>query len=740
MTFGFGLMAAILLLIAVFTPWSELNNGHIGMIMLALIVVAMMMGFPSAFTLMGMGVLFTWYAYHSVDPGTAVQQTLDLAVQRTYGVMTSDKLIAVPLFLFMGYLVERANLIKKLFHAIHIATARIPGSLAVATLVTCAIFATATGIVGAVVTLMGLLALPAMLRAGYDTKLSSGVIAAGGTLGILIPPSIMLIVYGATAGESVVRLYAGAFFPGLLLAGLYIVYVIVVAKLKPHWAPRLSDADRQVPLPPHLAKLAERHGRFALPGLLRAVLSPSADVPRRLAARELLLAALPALVFVFVMGLAWNALTQPKETFDTTGLVEMGFEQAPAAPTPSDAFSGPGISEPPAEDAAPAVTEPPPLEEPPALEAPPPLAEPPVLAEPPTLEEPPALEEPPVPDAAADEADSLPPPLETAAPAEAAADSGRLPAPAAFWETLAVGFAVLAVLYFLLDYPRLEVFRMLLTSFFPLAVMILGVLGSIVFGLATPSEAAAIGALGGFILAAVYLAMDLPQAERRRFWPLWGVLWAVFLAAVLWFVLYKAHVTALPVPHWLGWVSMSAFLIWAVLACWQAKLVPMLKESVFLTAKTSTMVCWLFVGASIYSAAFSLLGGHQVVEEWVLSLNMTPIQFLILTQLIIFLLGWPLEWTEIIVIFMPIFVPLLPHFGIDPLFFGILVALNLQTSFLSPPMAPSAFYLKGVAPPNVTLGQIFLGSLPFLGIVIIAMVLLYIWPEIALWLPAKLYN
>ena len=721
--FGFGLMAAILLVIAVFTPWSELNNGHIGMIMLALIVVAMMMGFPSAFTLMGMGVLFTWYAYHSVDPGTAVQQTLDLAVQRTYGVMTSDVLIAVPLFLFMGYLVERANLIKKLFHAIHIATARIPGSLAVATLVTCAIFATATGIVGAVVTLMGLLALPAMLRAGYDTRLSSGVIAAGGTLGILIPPSIMLIVYGATAGESVVRLYAGAFFPGLLLAGLYIVYVIVIAKLKPHWAPPLSDVDRQVPLPPHLARLAEHHGRFALPGLLRAVVAPTAGVPRRLAARELLLAALPALAFVFVMGLAWNALTQPKETFDTSGLVEMGFEQAPTIAPTGEAFAGPGISEPPEADAAPAV------------------AEPPLLEATPALVEPPALEAPPGSDSSTDEAESpLSAPLDTATPDDAIADPTRLPAPAAFWQTLAAGCAVLAVLYVLLDFPRLEVFRMLLTSFFPLAVMILGVLGSIVFGLATPSEAAAIGALGGFVLAAVYLAMDLPQAERRKFWPLWLALWAVFLAAVLWFVLYQAQVTTRPVPPWLGWLSMSAFLLWAVLACWQAKLVPMLKESVFLTAKTSTMVCWLFVGASIYSAAFSLLGGHQVVEHWVLSLELTPIEFLILTQLIIFLLGWPLEWTEIIVIFMPIFVPLLPHFGIDPLFFGILVALNLQTSFLSPPMAPSAFYLKGVAPPSVTLGQIFLGSLPFLGIVIIAMAMLYVWPEITLWLPARLYN
>ncbi len=725
--FGLGLMAIVLLAIAIFTPWSNLNNGHIGMIMLALIVVAMMMGFPSAFTLMGMGVLFTWYAYYSANPDTALQQTLDLTVQRTYGVMTSDVLIAVPLFLFMGYLVERANLIKKLFHAIHIATARIPGSLAVATLVTCAIFATATGIVGAVVTLMGLLALPAMLRAGYDTKLSSGVIAAGGTLGILIPPSIMLIVYGATAGESVVRLYAGAFFPGLMLATLYIIYVIVVAKLKPHWAPPLRKEERIVALPQHMEKLEARYGRFALLGLMREVFTGKCGVSCKLASRELLVASLPALVFIVIMGLAWNTMTRPKEVFDISGLQEMGTSiEAPQAESRVEDL-GPGISEPPPEEEiAPGISEPPALEEPPAL------------AEPPTLEEPPALEEPAPPEPlTAQQAPTLEEATE-AAPMDI--KPGRQPTPPAFWETLAIGFAALAVLYFLLNFPRLEVFRMLLTSFFPLAVMILGVLGSIVFGLATPSEAAAVGALGGFILAAIYMALEKPREQRKKWWLSWLVLWTLFLASVAWFILHKFHVMAQPVPPMLGWISMAAFLVWAVLACWQVKLIPMLKESVFLTAKTSTMVCWLFVGASIYSAAFSLLGGHQVVENWVLSLNMTPIQFLILTQFIIFLLGWPLEWTEIIVIFMPIFVPLLPHFGIDPLFFGILVALNLQTSFLSPPMAPSAFYLKGVAPPNVSLGQIFLGSMPFLAIVILAMILFYIWPEIGLWLPSKLYG
>src|SRR5688500_13234074 len=208
------------LTVAVMPSPAQMTPAHLGIVMLSLVVVAIMLGFPTAFTLMGMGTLFTFLAYGFSDP-EALRPTLDLMVQRTYGVMTNDVLISVPLFVFMGYLVERANLIERLFKSLHLAMSFVPGSLAVATLATCALFATATGIVGAVVTLMGLLALPPMLRAGYDVKLATGVIAAGGCLGILIPPSIMLILFGATAGVSVVQLYAAAFIPGLMLAGLY---------------------------------------------------------------------------------------------------------------------------------------------------------------------------------------------------------------------------------------------------------------------------------------------------------------------------------------------------------------------------------------------------------------------------------------------------------------------------------------------------------------------------------------
>jgi len=439
-----------------------MTDPQVGIAMLVLFIFFILLGFPVAFTLIAMGVGFGFYAM-----GDTI---FNLLVQRTYGVMSNDVLISVPLFLFMGYVIERAKILDRLFHSIQLAAGNVPASLAVATLVTCALFATATGIVGAVVTLMGLLAFPAMLRAGYDVRIASGVVCAGGCLGILIPPSIMLILYGATAGVSVVKLYAGALLPGLMLTGLYVVYVVGRAMLNPSLAPRLPKDQRTVP-----------------------------------------------------------------------------------------------------------------------------------------------------------------------------------------FHTVAIALA---------------------TSFMPLATLIVAVLGSILFGIATPSEAAAMGALGSVVLTAAY----------RRF----------------------------------------SF--------------DLLKESVFLTARASAMVCWLFVGSWIFSSVFAYLGGQHVIETWVLGLDMTPIMFLLLTQLIIFVLGWPLEWTEIIVIFVPIFLPLLPHFGVDPLFFGILIALNLQTSFLSPPIAMSTFYLKGVAPPHVQLSDIFRGVTPFMFIVLLAMALFYIFPGIGLWLPEVIYR
>ncbi len=448
----------------------ELTNPEIAILMMSLFLFAVLLGFPIAFTLLAMGVGFGYYAYF--DP-TRMDHLLDnrifsLLVQNTYTIMDNTVLTAVPLFLFMGYLVERAGIVAKLFFAIRLASHRLPASMAVAALVTCALFSTATGIIGAVVTLMGLLAWPAMIRAGYDKKFASGVICSGGCLGILIPPSIMLIVYAVIAQLSPLRLFAAAIFPGLMLAGLYILYVIIRAYFNPSLAPK------------------------------------------------------------------------------------------------------------------------------------------------------PAAEEIP---------------------------------------------------------PRSEILKEVLVSFVPLFSLIILVLGTILGGLATPAEAAAVGAFGALILSFFYKSLK----------------WKNF------------------------------------------------KESVFLTAKTSAMIMWLFVGSWTFASVFSYLGGHEVFEEFFKSMDIQPWQFLVITQIIIFLLGWPLEWTEILIIFVPIFLPLVEFFGVNPYFFAMLIALNLQTSFLTPPMAMSAYYLKGVQSKNVELLQIFRGIMPFLGIVIFAMVLMYMFPGIALWLPDVLF-
>jgi tripartite ATP-independent transporter DctM subunit len=439
-----------------------MTDGMLGLLQLFLFLFFIMLGFPIAFTLMAMGLFFGYLGMGD--------RVFDLLVQRTYAVMSNDVLISVPLFVLMGYIIERANILDRLFKSLQMASGNIPGSLAVATLATCALFATATGIVGAVVTLMGLLAFPAMLRAGYDVKLASGVVAAGGCLGILIPPSIMLILYGATAGVSVVQLYAAAFIPGLMLATLYILYVMGVAIIKPSMAPRLPPEEVNIP------------------------------------------------------------------------------------------------------------------------------------------------------------------------------------------------FYKIAIALF--------------TSFIPLAALIAMVLGAILMGLATPSEAAAMGSLGSILLAILYRSFSFAK----------------------------------------------------------------LKESVFLTARTSAMVCWLFVGSAIFSSVFGYLGGQDLVEQFFKSLPLNTFTFMLLAQALIFVLGWPLEWTEIIVIFVPIFLPLLDDFGVDPLFFGILIALNLQTSFLSPPVAMAAFYLKGVAPKHVRLEDIFKGCMPFIYIVIFTMFCVYFFPGIVTWLPEQLYG
>ncbi len=744
--FGFGLMVLILVPLAwMLLTAKPLTNGHLGLTMLALVVVAIMMGFPTAFTLMGMGIFFTWLAYEE-----DWNKTLDLMVQSAFKVMSNDVLIAVPLFVFMGYLVERANLIERLFKSMHLMLARVPGALAVATIFTCALFATATGIVGAVVTLMGLLALPQMLKAGYDVRLSAGSITAGGCLGILIPPSVLLIVYGATAGVSVVQLYAGAFFPGLMLAGLYVVYVIILAKWKPHLAPELSAEQRRVPLPEEMQKLGPRT-RNALLGLLSAARSPVAGTSPRYVRRQLVIAVLPALLFAGTALLAYRVATAPREAAAVVdvsggGLREPGggLSEPAGAGTglQEPSGSGMGLSEPPSSEGSSGLAEPPSSDEPaPAGASDGGVAPPPGSRDAAPSAATGGLQEPP--GAAAARAPTATSGL--AEPGAATASAGaRAPVATAagmgFWIGLGVGALLLVGLYWLLSFERFEVFKMLLTSFFPLFVLIIAVLGSIVFGLATPTEAAAVGAFGGYALACLYALIARKDGGQRALWLLWTLLWLPCWVSIVWFFLWQGGFVAERVPMALGYLSVAGVAIWSVIAWKQVKLKEEVRESVYLTAKTSAMVCWLFVGSAIFSAAFALLGGQELVEKWVLSLNLTKTEFMIMAQVVIFFLGWPLEWTEIIVIFMPIFIPLLDNFGVDPLLFGLLVALNLQTAFLSPPVAMAAFYLKGVSPPHVTLNQIFAGMLPFMGIQIIAIVLLYIWPEIGLWLPQVLYR
>ena len=400
-----------------------------------------------------------------------------------------------------------------------------------------------------------------------------------------------------------------------------------------------------MPLPAFAQVVSKEISNIVLPGLIGALKGKrNAAVPMRDLLNHMGIALLPALAVAAIMGTIYFKVTAPLPVEAVAGVVAMGGDLADSNTTEEEAPSVSGLSEPETDG----------LQPPPADST-----------EVAKVEAAPAAEP------AKEQA-----PTVAAAAETPVADAERQPAPLSFWIGLVSCAVALALFYAYFSFARLEIFKMLLGSFFPLALMILAVLGTIVFGLATPTEAAAMGSLGGLLLAAAY----------RR----------------------------------LNYV--------------------VLRESVYLTAKTSAMVCWLFVGSSIFSAAFALLGGQELINTWVLGMDLTPVQFMILAQVVIFLLGWPLEWTEIIVIFMPIFIPLLPHFGIDPLFFGLLVALNLQTAFLSPPVAMAAFYLKGVSPPHVTLNQIFAGMLPFMAIQVFAIFLLYMFPAIGMWLPGVLYN
>ena len=655
-----------------------ISNAALGLTMLGLIVVVIMLGFPTAFTLMGLGMVFGFVAFYDPAAPWFDNRIFDLMVQRAFGAMTNETLLSIPLFVLMGYVMERGALVDKMFHAVQLAFRRVPGSLAVTTLIICTFWGIASGLVGAVVVLMGVIAMRPMLNAGYDTRLAAGVITAGGTLGILIPPSVMIIVYAAVAGQSVVKLYAAAMFPGFFLAFLYLVYVIGWALIQPKIAPKVPIDQQRAPISPWVAHVAASYSPRLLLALLGAVLAPARalrasveggiKVTWLLLVRSLATALVPLLLAAVSLGAVWWYVTIYSQKDNVAAVA------AAAAPL-AKAAAGSGSLAEPARRGGGGLQEPPAagLSEPPASTG---LQEPPSssgLQEPPTtggLQEPPgsATAAPPFQEGALQQLGDVVSGPQTAAVPEQFYFG--------FWVTCAFVLVLLGWYYWKMDAEQFEILRMLVASVMPLATLTLVVLGVILFGITTATESAAVGAAGAFLMA------------------------------------------------------------------WQAKTLTFqrIKEAVFLTAKTTSMVCWLFVGSALFSAVFALLGGQRIIEEWVMGMNLTSLQFLLLSQAIIFVLGWPLEWTEIIVIFVPIFLPLLAHFQVDPLLFGVLVFVNLQAAFLSPPVAMSAFYLKGVSPPHVTLNQIFAGMMPYMLIVILCMVFMYIWPGLTLWLPQYLYG
>ncbi|OLB41555.1 MAG: C4-dicarboxylate ABC transporter [Candidatus Rokubacteria bacterium 13_1_20CM_2_68_19] len=663
-----------------------MSDPSLGLTMLGLIVVAIMMGFPTAFTLMGLGMIFGYIAFWIPGAHWYDNRAFDLIVQRAYGVMTNDALLSIPLFVFMGYIMERAALVDKMFHSVQLAFRRVPASLAVTTMLVSAFWGIASGIVGAVVVLMGVIAMGPMLKAGYDVRLASGTITAGGTLGILIPPSVMLIVYAAVAGQSIVKLYAAAMLPGFFLTGLYLVYILGWAIINPKIAPKLRPDQYRVTVPDYLRRLEGGRTGSVVPGLVAAAFRPAlARVAGgyKVVANNLLAVFVPLLLTVGTLAGAWWYVVIYNAAPTTAAVTAAAAKPAPiVAPPAATAEQSQEVG----------------------------------MAGDPTTET--DKQE------GGEEVTSF---RDTTA-----STAGRIPAHFYqwFWASAIVCGLLLLWYFWRMNGEQLEILKELIVSVVPLGVLTVVVLVVILFGICTATESAAIGALG-----ALYLAVMARYPKAVWWWSLLGVVVGVALG---WYE--GEDVASLVVAASIG----GTFTGTVIPGIWYLRKSPELRENLkqatFLTAKTTAMVCWLFVGSALFSAVFALHGGQSLIERWVLSMNLSPLGFQITAQLIIFLLGWPLEWTEIIVIFCPIFIPLLSHFHVDPILFGTMVAVNLQAAFLSPPVAMSAFYLKGVSPKHVTLNQIFAGMMPYMIIVCICLVFMYIWPGMTLWLPEFLYG
>ncbi len=677
-----------------------MSDPYLGLTMLGLIVIAIMMGFPTAFTLMGLGMVFGYIAFWNPAQHWYDNRAFDLIVQRTYGVMTNDTLLSVPLFVFMGYVMERAALVDRMFHSVQLAFRRVPASLAVTTLLVCAFWGIASGIVGAVVVLMGVIAMRPMLNAGYDVRLAAGAITAGGTLGILIPPSVMLIVYAAVAGQSIVKLYAAAMLPGFFLTFLYLIYILGWAIINPKIAPPLPPDQYRVQVPAYLQQLERGRARRVVRWASSARCSgrPRLHGGRGLRGdrQERARAARP----VHADGghvrrdVVVRGGLQRARGGDGGGRASRRAAHGGARARRSRKRSGPSAEEKPQELGTAGGGEAAGARGPKRKTGPP--------------EEMTSLRE------------------VATGPAES-----RVPAHFYqwFWGLAALFGLLLLVYYWRMDGEQLEILKELIVSVVPLGVLTVVVLAVILFGISTATESAAIGALG-----ALYLAVMAKYAREVWWWSLVGVIFGFVLG---WWM--REPWASLVVSSSLGGAFVGT-VVPGLRHLGDGQLRENLKQSMFLTAKTTAMVCWLFIGSALFSAVFALHGGQGLIERWVLGMNLSPLGFMITAQLIIFLLGWPLEWTEIIVIFCPIFIPLLTHFKVDPILFGTMVAVNLQAAFLSPPVAMSAFYLKGVSPKHVTINQIFAGMMPYMLIVIVCLIFMYIWPGMTLWLPEFLYG
>jgi tripartite ATP-independent transporter DctM subunit len=436
-------------------------NETLGLVMLFLMVPVIFIGFPISFTLLFLALVF---GYIGMGP-----TVFDLLFFQTIGLMKEETLAAVPLFIFMGYILEEGGLMERLFRAFQLLLAPVRGSLYIGVLTIATIFGIAAGTVGPTVALMGIMAAPTMTKAGYDVRMSAGTITAGGTLGILIPPSVMLVVMGPVMGVSVAKLYASSFGPGFMLSGIFIAYVLIRSYLQPHVGPALPQEQR-----------ATSYG-FLL--------------------KELMIGMLPH------------------------------------------------------------------------------------------------------------------------------------------------GFLILATL------------------------------GTILAGLATPTEAAAMGALGAFLLASIYRVLT-----------------------------------------------------------WKR-----LRDACSLTLQQSSMILFLVVTSNVFGAVFARLGSANVVTKALLAIPIPPMGMLFVVMALIFLLGWPFEWPAIILVFVPLLQPVIDALKLDMLWFATLIAVNLQTAYLSPPVAMAAYYLKGVAP-DWRLSDIYWGMAQFMVLQVIGLILCIVFPEIILWFPRWLFD